>query len=643
MRITPAALALLILAFSASAQPVAPNATQFEAALTAAQTSARTLFLSHAPGSPYLDTAVRLPEAVNDETTAKRENLKVLLEQGRDIQEGCALPCTNPAEIQVYAGKLDLIGQRLGVSAADLPKIRAHYIPEGRPRLKRSGLGGGIGRNPSADALDAEVTARLLQTQQLAPQVRAELQRKALAMADALGRTPTLSADSNGVVTFSDGSKRMLTAQQLTELNRIPQSQAQYLRGLAGMRAPPSPGERQAQILAEADRAVEEGGGVIGDTHKYWGQVASNPSNNVLLRGYARFNQGLLTLSGLKAVEESAGRLGYVIDNPEVSMGQKLWMGTKLVGNMALSGVSFLPAASFAKSVQAGEGFYWIGRGGTAVAGMSRAGTEVAQTMTATSRTLATTVAETLPTGAQVGTTQLRTMFQGLNSVGSRYGVTVVEGGVVGESVSKGGQILVNLGVGARHESVHVVQQVYSRVLAVEQVAAKYGTTVEGLTSVQRAEAFANAARWEAASYAQLESQAFRGTGFMGMGGGSGYTQQLLLTGQEVTTGMKNGAVLDGAFGLGPRIYGRLTQMLGHSQLQIGRGTRAAASGMVQTDMIRGEWEPRFDSMISPYTTPTEQVSLSGAAENAGAMLRTTAGSVGMFLPPSGTRITPHR
>lgn len=623
----PLLLLCAVLSVPASAE------TPFQRQLRAGYDAARASLFSHRPGAPTMDQGAVLPQAGDDASLAAREQLKVLLEQGRDVQEGCARPCVSDADIAVYSGKVDILGQRLGAGAGDLPRLRALYLPEGRPRVKP----GAGAANPSADALTAEVTARLLQSQ-VPPGVRADLQRKALALADALGRTQLLTADADGVVTFADGTRRRLSSAQLQELNALPQAQSRYLRTLASTVVVPTPAERQAAILAEADRAVEEGGGTVADAYKWWGEVENDPSNNRLTRGFAWTMGALLTVSGLRSVESSAGRLGYVWDNPDVSGGQKAWMGTKLAGNMALTAVSFLPAASFAKSVQAGEGFYWIGRAGAAVPGVTVATREAATVMTAASDDIGRAIAAALPTGARVGAAELRATISGLNAIGSKYGVVIVEGGIVGESVAQGGRIFVSLSAGAKHEFVHVAQQFYSRILALENAAAQAGTTVQRLSAAQRAEAFAQAARWEAASYAQLEGQAFRATGFLGVGGGTGYTGQLLLTGSEVTAGLRNGAVLDASLGWGARGYGALTTVLGHSQYQIAGALGAVTVPVLRSDSISTPWMSMADRALGPLTRPDEPAAplFLTAGGNAYTSVRGAVGPVNLLLPPAG-------
>jgi hypothetical protein len=565
-----------------------------------ALSKARQSFVAQQAGQPTLDAVAKLPAASGPEDPALA-SARLAIDAAKDVQLGCEVPCSSPADVQVYSGKVELIARRLGLKDDQVAAALKNYIPDGKPRLR---VAAGAKKNPADQALEAEVVARLLSQEKLAPQIREQLSRKALAMADALGRTGELKADAAGVVTFPDGQRARMTADQLARLNAIPQSQARILRHLATNPPPPplTAQQRQDKVLAEADREIAAAPGLIGDSYNYWDQEAKDPSSGWAWKSYAKFNKGLLTFSGLKSVEESSERLGYVWDNPDVGKGEKFWLGTKLAGNAALSAVSFLPAASFAKSLQAGEGFYWIGKAGTAVPGAVRA---AAPEAAEASRALTTTIAETLPQGAKVGTPELRAMIGALNEKVARYGITVAEGGCVAECGAQGGNIFVSLKVGAQHETVHVVQQVYTRVMALEQMAAETGTTVEALSAAQRAEAFANAAKWETASYAQLESQAYRATGFMGMGGGTQYTKQLLLTGQEVTAGMKNGAVLDGSFGLGARIYGRTTQVLGHSQAQIGTGVAALFAGTENGPMGDGLRE-QLDIAARPYTAATD-------------------------------------
>jgi len=581
--------ALIVVSQCALPASAAPGAA--EAALAAARQS----FAAHRPGQPTLEAVAKLPPAEAHEDPRLAE-ARLAVEAAKDVQLGCAAPCASAADVQVYAGKVELIAHRLGIGDAQAGAVLENYIPKGKPRLRA----GGPAPGPAAQALEAEVVARLLSDGRLAPEIRGQLSRKALAMADALGRSGGLKADSDGIVTFPDGQRARMSAAQLARLNAIPQNQAQILRHLATT-APPSPytaQQKQDMALAAAQREINENPGTVGASYNYWDREAKDPDCSWLWRGYSKLNKGLLTFSGLRSVEESSARLGYVWDNPDVSKGEKFWLGAKLGANCALTAVSFLPAASFAKSVQAGEGFYWIGKAGTAVPGAVRA---AAPEAAEASRALTTTIAEALPRGAKVGTTELRSMIGSLNDKAARYGVRIVEGGTTGESVAKGGTIYVSLKAGAQHETVHVVQQLYTRVMALEQMAAQSGTTVEALTAAQRAEAFANAARWETASYAQLESQAFRATGFGGGSGGAQYAQQLLRTGQEVTAGMRNGAVLDGTFGAGARLYGRTTQVLGHSQAQIGTGLGSLFFGTMNGPTGDGVRDVA-DMAARPYT-----------------------------------------
>lgn len=614
-----AAVVLLLVSSLASAAP-AGAPMPLEQALPRVRQS----FSAHMPGQPTLDAAVKISRPSDPAQAQNFEVIKAAIEAAKDIQLGCAAPCTAPADVQVYSGKVELTSRRLGMKDPEVQAALKHYLPNGKPRLR----GGAVTATPGGQAMEAEVIARMLESGQLSPQLRAGLNRKALAMAEALGRT-RLTADANGVVVMPGGQRAHMTAAQLAQLNAIPQSQAQILRNLA-TKAPPPPltaQQKQDAVLAEAEKEIQSDPGTIGQTYNYWKNEANDPNSSWAWRAYAKTNMGLLTFSGLKSVEESASRLGYVWDNPDVGKGEKFWLGTKLAGNAALSAVSFLPAASFAKSLQAGEGFYWIGKAGAAVPGAVRvAAPEVAEVGT----TLTKTIATAIPEGVAAGKTELRALISGLNGNAARYGVEVVEGGTVGESVAQGGKIFVSLGAGAKHESVHVVQQVYTRMIAMEQAAARYGTTVEGLNAAQKAEAFANAAKWETASYAQLESQAFRATGFMGAGGGAGYGRQLMLTGQEVTSSMSKGAVLEGAFGPGARVYGRLTQVLGHSQAQIGTGLGAATSGIVQSDIF-DPTRDMIENEARPYTDPehgTQRLINTGV----GAVATLTPGS--LFLRP---------
>jgi hypothetical protein len=197
---------------------------------------ARAFYAAHEIGQKTLDQALHLPvPATEDALTAKAvADLKTLLMAARDVQEGCVRPCASPAEIAVYREKARLVAARLGFDAAGIPKIERRYIPDGKPRLKALGSGA----DAAGQQFEAAAVTSLLSNSSLPPQTREALNKKALALADALGRSSYIQADGSGVAAIPGGRRVSLDPQRISELNSIPRTQADILRHLAASPPP---------------------------------------------------------------------------------------------------------------------------------------------------------------------------------------------------------------------------------------------------------------------------------------------------------------------------------------------------------------------------------------------------------------------
>ena len=165
-----------LLAFSLSSAAAAPVP---DGAMEAALQKARRSFATQQPGQPTLDAVAKLPLAAGPEDPALAA-ARLALDAAKDVQLGCAAPCSSPADVQAYSGKVESIARRLALKDDQVAAALENYLPNGKPRLRDT----------------AEVSARLMAEQRLAPQTREQLNLKALAMADALGGT-----------TFSDGPR----------------------------------------------------------------------------------------------------------------------------------------------------------------------------------------------------------------------------------------------------------------------------------------------------------------------------------------------------------------------------------------------------------------------------------------------------
>jgi hypothetical protein len=577
-----------------AAQPSIParagdkKTKDFFQALEEAKIKAQEAFSSHQIGQPTLEQAVVLPSEPEDpEQKLQLESFKVVLFGAKDIQEGCDLPCDKPADAALYESKIMVLAQQLGATEAGFGAMRKNYILNSIPRKKRGQGGASSGGTPE---------------QQVEK--------------NALGK-PKYTDANGGDVIIAAGIKRRLSAEEMKQLNAAQSAQARYLRTLA-TRPPPSPEltpvEKQRKAVQEARKAAEvpreytgkilQDIGNVGGAYKYWDDVAKDEKNHWwITRMYAKANKGLITVSGLKDVEQSAGRLGYVWDNQDVGGWQKFKMGANLAGNSALAAMNFLPVASIAKG---GKAAYTVGKGGTAIKGMAAAGDDAARAMKATTQTLQQTIKTAIPQGQKATVQEMRTLIDETNKVLKGHGVAIKEGGVVGESVAKNGVVKVSLKAGAPHEVAHAMQSAQTQALMLEQQAAKLGKPVGMLSEVERAAAFSKAELFEAGAYAQHEMQAFRATGFMGKGNPN-YANMLLKDSDELYQALKTGTVIQGQFSAGQKVYGALT-MLGRSQFQIAANLSPIVSQTLLTQKaawggILDGWRP---DLFSDSAKPPE-------------------------------------
>ncbi|MBI5240541.1 MAG: hypothetical protein HY926_08720 [Elusimicrobia bacterium] len=199
---------------------------------------ARTLYAAHEIGQKTLDQALKLPVPAPGDAQAAQAvtDLQTLFLAARDVQEGCLRPCASPADTAVYREKARLVAAKLGFDAKGMPKVDQRYIPEGKPRLKAAGGG----TNAAGQQYEAAAVTLLLSNNSLPPQTREALNQKALALADALGRSQYIQTDGSGVAAIPGGASLRLTPRQIADLNRIPRAQADVLRRLATS-PPPSP------------------------------------------------------------------------------------------------------------------------------------------------------------------------------------------------------------------------------------------------------------------------------------------------------------------------------------------------------------------------------------------------------------------
>jgi hypothetical protein len=572
-----AAVAVMTLAGFVSAQPAptGPAAGQTgsgsdsQSPYTQALARARQSFLAQQQGQPTLDAVAKLPPPTNAAKGEDDAKIKTAIEAAKDVQLGCEAPCANPADIQLYRGKVETIAGRLGMKKEEIAAAVAHYLPDNKPRLRSKA--GADAKGESGQTIEREALARLLASENLAPQIRTQLNQKALAMADALGKSKVVTVGEDGVAVFANGQRSRLTPQQITELNAIPQSQAAILRRLATPAPPPlTADQKQQKVLAEAEQSIKDNPGRVREAQNFWVTESQDKNSNFLWRGYSYFNRGLLAVSGLGEVEDSAGRVGYVSVSDDVSMGRKAWEVTKLAGNSAMFAANFVGiggAGKVAKGVQVFEK-------PIVVDGIRAVTKETAQVVAEHSGQVAEALKPALATGGRdfkAATKALdeiaATEYNGAFGVSRAKWLTLnkAERLSPGMALERDGKILYNPLIGEAHEFAHAHQMFVTRTAALDIVAK--GRPIASLAPEEVSQAMQLAKRFEEANYAKYEAQALRSSGFLGMAPGSNYAEKLAANSREITQAMM--ANPQWKFSTGQKIFGSLSG-LGHSQVQIG-------------------------------------------------------------------------
>lgn len=404
-------------------------------------------------------------------------------------------------------------------------------------------------------------------------------------MAAALGRGQLLDAPNGGAVTAAMGSGRPMTAEELRRLNALPAAQRPTSAGRTG--APPAPAstpppkpapapltaeQREQRAIARIDQHIKDNPNTVDDAYKFWDDVDKDKKNHWwITRAYAKVNKGLLSFSGVKDTADSYQRYyNYAMDS-DVSGKTTAWQATKFAGNAALTTATFLPAASFAESVRAGEGLTWAAKSGTKVAGMAKATPKVAEAMTGAAKEANAAVRTVIPEGEALARKQLPKIIEALDQAGSKVKIAVQQGGTIGESVAQEGRITANLTIGGPHETIHAFQQLVADSAALRQEAATLGKSVEALSAAERTTALARSKAWLTASTPMLEGQAGSATGFMGeawfMKGK--YAERMARYGYDITRSMAKGEVLTTQVGGISKFYGTLPYVIGTDQAMI--------------------------------------------------------------------------
>lgn len=246
-----------LLALPAAADP-GPSLVKAQAAVVAS-------FLTHQPGQSYADASVDLPSAP--------ASFQAVLSGIRDVQEGCALPCTSDADIAAYGARIDSLAGELGLSA-DVAALHRNYMPGGVPRKKTPGQ-----PDPSA-------VSRMLHRKALAPKASDGISARAQAMATSLAGNKDFQTD--GAVSASDPTGRAPAAAG----GARPQAAS---RRVVPSPAPPAPQpERKGWLSRLKNWALTAGRNEV-----IWHTLSP-------LRGGAEGTLTLLHMTGLSGLVESA-------------------------------------------------------------------------------------------------------------------------------------------------------------------------------------------------------------------------------------------------------------------------------------------------------------------------------------------------
>ncbi|MHC9542357.1 MAG: hypothetical protein AB9903_22840 [Vulcanimicrobiota bacterium] len=262
-------------------------------------------------------------------------------------------------------------------------------------------------------------------------------------------------------------------------------------------------------------------GGVVHDAYDYWNQLDKSKDTSMqgdwkskcsggIVKGGSKLMKGLISISGLREVEDSSGKLGYDVGRgaPRETI---LKDSGKALFDTGMAAVTFIPAGKVLAGLSKGKKLYTTAKGGTAITSMAlnagkSASKPVAQELTAA-------ISKTIPEGGKVTAEHSKALLGELTEIGKKYRINIKEGGMLGQSTGSIDNIAVNTKVGGPHEIGHVVQQLQTRATALEAQAQKLGKPVNQLSQAERKDAFEKFVKpFEEAAYNQHEMYALDAT-----------------------------------------------------------------------------------------------------------------------------------
>jgi hypothetical protein len=314
-------------------------------------------------------------------------------------------------------------------------------------------------------------------------------------------------------------------------------------------------------------------GGMVHDAYDYWNQLDKSKDASMngdwkskcsggLVKGGAKLMKGLISISGLREVEDSSGRLGYDVGRG-ASTGTIIKDGAKATFDVGMAAVTFIPAGKVLAGLSKGKKLYTTAREGTAITKMALSASKSASKPVAEELTAA--ISKTIPQGGKVTAEHSKALLGELTEIGKKYKINIKEGGMLGQSTGSIDTIAVNTKVGGPHEIGHVVQQLQTRATALEAQAQKLGKPVNQLSQAERKEAFEKFVKpFEEAAYNQHEMYALDATTRTGAAN-STYGESLKRGVTHFEEALSSGKVPVAEVSTTANILGRTPNVLGRS------------------------------------------------------------------------------
>ncbi|MBI5596303.1 MAG: hypothetical protein HY928_09480 [Elusimicrobia bacterium] len=575
-------LACLFPAVPALAGPASPTPEQ---KLDEARRVAVTAFLAR----QSVEAVVKADEltAVGADERAGWDGVKHL-EAVRDFLKGAA----DASEVQKgkQDGETDRAYERrlldacsgLKMNGQQFAKARGVYLqPAGAPGARP----GTAPKTPQELAAEQAAVERMLANPSLPAGRREALSQRMAAIRRQLEAGP---ADGQVMLASAGGwgaGSGPMSREELRRLNAVPAASGpRSLR--TGAIPAPAPGlreqlrdvsarharllatqqKKEGAVLSEFEEEYKRDPGTVGQAVQFWDECAArnSRSGSTAASWGCGAMSGLLRFSGLAGVEKNAAKLGYTIDNRDVSRGTKLKTGGALALDSGMTVLTFLPVAGGVSRLAQGEKVISFGpRAGSAIAGFTAVSDDAA-------RAVSGEITTAIRTATKAGGTkpeQARAVLAGLRETGKKYGIQVAEDrSLLGMGMSSGGpaSLVTNTRVGAAHEVTHAVQQLQLRAGLVRDFMARNGIAGRALNPAEMKEALRGVEAFERAIPAFEQGAAIAARS-------QSYTAGLLTNVSAFEKGLMTGRVpafAPAEVGLMTNLYSRANYVLGFTQTQ---------------------------------------------------------------------------